>query len=503
MSEISIYIENLYQDFQNHLNTNKRVLFSGAYGTGKTYFLREYFKAKESEYNIFHLLPVNYQVSQNEDIFELVKYDILYHILGKGWEFKKEEQEKISKTLALQTYAMNKASSAFKAVTQILTLGKSKSVVEGADELEKIITGFTKYYKELNTEQDSLDKIREFAQVFENKKGSIYECDNITQLIYELLEEHSAVESEENTKKQNVLVIDDLDRIDPEHIFRILNVFSAHFDLQDEDSNKFGFDKVVFVCDIENIRNIFSAKYGVNTDFNGYMNKFFSSHIYHFDNKEEIKKVVKSYVERKLSNNEIHKRFTQINDDIIGVLSMMINSKSINIRQLKNLESFDFKVSFFDKYRDENITMFLYWHLINLLLKIFNNDFQKLRSACSSLELTKEELWGFDRKIDKYLKCLIFLVDIERVNKYFHEEPHDFIYRNRELDINVKYSLINTGNYYWSEIEDVTTYDSFDFKKQDGYGVNNYSRKLSLNDIKGLFSVAINELERNGLLIRS
>ena len=33
--------------------------------------------------------------------------------------------------------------------------------------------------------------------------------------------------------KKTVLIIDDLDRIDPEHIFRLLNVFAAHLDIRD------------------------------------------------------------------------------------------------------------------------------------------------------------------------------------------------------------------------------------------------------------------------------
>lgn len=83
------------------------------------------------------------------------------------------------------------------------------------------------------------------------------------------------------------MVIDDLDRIDPEHIFRILNVFAAHFD-KDADNNKFNFDKVIISCDIENIRRIFRNRYGMDADFNGYIDKFFSKGIFSFQNKNNI-----------------------------------------------------------------------------------------------------------------------------------------------------------------------------------------------------------------------
>lgn len=63
-----------------------------------------------------------------------------------------------------------------------------------------------------------------------------------------------------------MLVVEDLDRIDPAHLFRILNVFSAHIDYcykygnKAEDSiagNKFGLDNIVLVCDFSNIRKLF------------------------------------------------------------------------------------------------------------------------------------------------------------------------------------------------------------------------------------------------------
>ncbi len=51
--------------------------------------------------------------------------------------------------------------------------------------------------------------------------------------------------------KEVVRILDDLDRIDTEHIFRLLNVFVAQVDVvgKGENDNKFGFDKVIFVCD--------------------------------------------------------------------------------------------------------------------------------------------------------------------------------------------------------------------------------------------------------------
>ena len=86
--------------------------------------------------------------------------------------------------------------------------------------------------------------------------------------------------------KRSVLILDDFDRIDPEHTFRILNVLSTHIDGDEE--NKFGFDHIIIVGDIENLRNIFHHKYGAATDFWGYFDKFFTVEPYYFDNEKAI-----------------------------------------------------------------------------------------------------------------------------------------------------------------------------------------------------------------------
>lgn len=493
MEKILINIKNLYSEFESHLQANKRVLFSGKYGTGKTYFLREYFQSNESKYNVFHLFPVNYQVSNNEDIFELIKIDILGHILDKGWSFKDEEQQKISKTLALQFYTIEKASSAFKAITQIFTLGKSKSVANGADELGKIINGFTKYYKELSVEKDTFDKIIEFAEIFKNKRGSIYESDNITQLISELIRDHSGIGQQ---RKENILIIDDLDRIEPEHIFRILNVFSAHFDIVSEEENKFGFGKVIFVCDLNNIRNIFSAKYGVNTDFNGYINKFFSSHIYYFDNKIEIKKTITDFVYKKLSSSSIgNNYYNQLNETIIMLLSVLIHSNEISIRQLRNIEHYDFTTSSYH-HKNRNISSNPFLYMIIFLMKIFNNDIHKLKSVFSNLVLSEEELRFFDRENRIFLKYLIPLADIEQINSNNQENGNNFVFQNEKQNLKIKY-LLKQEDYCL--VADIKSVESYNLNKTSNEETPN-TLNVSYKDVFNLFEVVINKLHNNGIL---
>lgn len=117
------------------------------------------------------------------------------------------------------------------------------------------------------------------------KKGSVREDgDYITILIQDLISRIKAVKE----NKPFIFILDDLDRLDPEHVFRLFNVFTAHHDSK-TDKNKFNFDQVIFVCDVRNIHYMFQHKYGTHTDFQGYIDKFYSSHIFIFDFKAYIK----------------------------------------------------------------------------------------------------------------------------------------------------------------------------------------------------------------------
>ena len=84
MAEIDI--DSLSEKFQMHLSVegNQRTIFSGKFGTGKTYFLHKFFKDKSDLYNTIIINPVNYVVGSNEDIFELIKADIVNDLFFTG-----------------------------------------------------------------------------------------------------------------------------------------------------------------------------------------------------------------------------------------------------------------------------------------------------------------------------------------------------------------------------------------------------------------------------------
>lgn len=291
MSEISI--DEVSKNFEKHLNIqgNFRIIFSGKFGIGKTFFLKKYFEERKNMYNTFLLSPVNYVVSSNEDIFELIKADIIKDLFLTG----KINLEKLPEDNTLQkisNYVDDKSAVIGNFMLKFISKLSTSSEIpkEIIDSIGNIYKGYKKHSKEKKQkEKTRSEELIEYWADFEEKIGNIYEHNYVTKVINTFLEEI-------RKSKQNVLIIDDLDRIDPEHIFRILNILSVHNNYFDS-KNKFAFDHVILVCDIENIQKIFYHKYGEGVDFEGYIDKFYSTHIFDFTNNDAIVTYVKSAFE--------------------------------------------------------------------------------------------------------------------------------------------------------------------------------------------------------------
>jgi hypothetical protein len=313
------------------LKNNYRIIFSGGFGTGKTYFLDDFFKEHE-KYEAIHIYPVNYSVSSNEDIFELIKYDILFKLLEKGLDFESIE---IDKGAFLPFFLNNHATEIIPTLLGLIPkVGASmKDISKGLIDLN------TKFKEEFeNANLTDQDKIITYLQEFTQIKGSITEEDLYTQMISAL------VNQLKENGKEIILIIDDLDRIDPEHVFRIMNVLAAHVDIKmDSEQNKFDFDKIILVCDIDNIRRIFANRYGADVDFSGYIDKFYSRSIFHYDLSAEMIKsvnqvfnaVVLDYGRHEMSLGEVRK-------DVAGaiikqILHSFLQYNLISIRVLKRI----------------------------------------------------------------------------------------------------------------------------------------------------------------------
>jgi hypothetical protein len=345
------------------LEDNHRIIFSAKFGAGKTYFLKSFFKDHSASYEAVFLYPVNYQVSANEDIFELVKFDLLRsllkilpkrkvipadykHIVDKFKALRNNEQGVLKKLLKL-------TSKLTRGVT--VNIGLNLGLEASLDlEISQIINNFIelseKDPKEQNTEPTPEEHVRSFLKEIKATQ-KLYEDTAITHFI-----KNATKRIKKDGNKKLVLVIDDFDRIDPEHIFRLLNIFSAHLQDSEDDENteigvsahdndlvserdidnpkeeekladRYGFDRVIFVCDINNIQSIFHHKYGLETDFNGYIDKFYSKAIFEFSNQDTIKNKLNSVLER----------FYEVNKFLEMSVSYSIGQATVLTKSTKDL----------------------------------------------------------------------------------------------------------------------------------------------------------------------
>lgn len=330
-NNVTISIDSVSEKFKAHLNLkgNSRIIFSGRYGTGKTRFLNTFFKNNKDSYNLISISPAKYVVSNNEDIFDLIKVDIILQLSQNrtlNLTKSKNEFDKVSIEWFIAQHPSHFLKFLSKVASKIdLPEPKMNSVKNITTELISSFIDLNEKYKlyvtevknKLKTEED---KLNEFVNSFTETNGNIFELNFITTAIQEQL----AKAKKGKSKKENILVIDDLDRVDPEHIFRILNILSAHNDYWGAE-NKFGFDKIILVCDIDNIRKIYEHRYG-QVDFEGYIDKFYTTDYFRFDNRDAIKIFLASKPEIGLMEDEI--AFLSI------FLEPFINARILTLRQI-------------------------------------------------------------------------------------------------------------------------------------------------------------------------
>nr|WP_288210274.1 hypothetical protein [uncultured Dysgonomonas sp.] len=305
-----IPIDNELKDFKKYLDSNDRCIFSARFGDGKSYFLSRFMKKHQKQYLFIPIYPVNYQVAENKDIFEYIKRDILIRLLASG-EVEIDDTT-ISNSIYLYYYLQQNKIDVFSELLNIapdinlngtdISLSAFTLAIKAFD---KIKDKFKEYKSKFKNDKQ---KAQDFLESCKKNKGSIYEFDIISQLICDLMSQYK---TKYKNRRKVVLLVEDLDRIDPAHIFRILNIFSAHFDrydisytevLKTQGRNKFNFDKIITVCHYENIENIYYHLYGKKADFNGYIGKFSTSNPY----KYSLKDAFKDHIINQLPNSLIH-----------------------------------------------------------------------------------------------------------------------------------------------------------------------------------------------------
>lgn len=439
------------EEFKAHLldDDNERILVSGIYGIGKTTFINYFFKPenqleilKEEKFKPFYLTPVNYSISSNEDIFSYIKVDIILELLSDP-ELKFDEN--YTKKDTLPYYINNNLGFLFELLNS--TLPKlEKKTVEFSKKLIEIFNGYPEYHKKINSvNQDTLQK---FTLDLIHREGSLYEFNSVSEIITNMMSIYK-----QTHKKKTVLIIDDLDRIDPSHLFRLFNVFAAHFDYQCSNNNKFGFDKIIFVCDIDNVRKIYRNIYGSNVDFNGYIDKFYSKSIFHYDIRSSlvgmISNVLRSinYSDRPDTDNFIRARMIEGEHLIITLRELIIQGK-LNLRSF--LKYYDKTVTYtYDSIRilnsPDKIITFPAILQLRLLLEMFDDS----ETLINALDYCRKNIEKNSRiENPELLGHIIYLLDVQQ-NKLNTNNSENTTYNFKDFSSSliINYQLKNLDAY--------------------------------------------------------
>ena len=332
---MEISIDNESKRFFRFLQeeNNDNIIFSGIYGIGKSFFINDFFNKKHTDkYITLFLTPVNYSVASNEDIFEYIKIDVLFQLLDKVSCDLKNVQ--ISNSVATYYYIKNNLNTLIGDILSSMEKVCLKTHI--IPQLIKLKKNIQEFQKKESTQEDK--EVESFIQDIIQRQGSIYERNIVTQIIQSLI-----TNAKKEEKKEIVLVIDDLDRIDPEHIFRILNILSVHDDFCCTKEHKFKIDKTILVCDVENIRRIFHAKYGSDVDFSGYIDKFYSKEVFHFHNEDEIQKCIADQILKIKSKTGDFQDDRYAYKGLEFILQYLIKYGYVNIRTLERF-MFDYSM---------------------------------------------------------------------------------------------------------------------------------------------------------------
>ena len=420
------------------LPNNHRILFSGKYGSGKTYFLHEFFTIrKKDEYEFFHLFPTNYAIAQNEDVVKLLQFDILYELLIKGYLAPSVKMFSTKETIA--SFVQSNLPKIIKdVVSHCGKIGKKLSDV--FDTYTKWAAKYEDFDKGVNQSEE--DRARE---AFYNLMNEV-EYNATTELI-EMV--NSTID------KQKVLIVDDLDRIDPEHIFRLLNLFSAqtsnYFSAHwptGQDENRYGFDKIIFVCDIDNIRNIFRAKYGDGVDFTGYIDKFYSIEPYLFNINNMVAQEAHRFVD------SVKTEWTDLNrGHFSSIVRLLLLHNIITLRKLKEKESayWEYPLRKFSALdRGNNL---LSVGLLDFMLFLYGTKEDALAAINKhneeiSIELLEES--GY-----RLTDLLIPFLDPDQPLT----KGDGFIYENRDLDLKINYKCEQYHREIYADIQTISKYD--------------------------------------------
>lgn len=403
-------------DFSQYLATTDRIILSAKFGDGKTYFLNQLRQDDElsKEYKFCTIYPVNYSVAKNEDVFEYIKRDIILQLNEKGLLDKIDIDAIFDSLLSFDDV---------RTVVSFLL-----SFVPGGAFYDKIFNKFWEKKKEYEERKHTADK---YLSSFTQKQGGIYEEDGYTLLIrnaIKWMKEDHAMNGPEWKGKKAVLIIEDLDRLDPKHLFRILNVLSAHIDdtTPDTVTNKFGFSNIVLVMDYETTKFIFHHFYGQEACYEGYMSKFLSREPFRYSIQHFIALEIENELSGKLGIANIVSTFGNFRKRL----------HQLSIRDLKKLTMFDtqerIKKDFFEYQNLKFSTSLPIFHLIIYMIECGLSVDEIVADMTS--QITNISRGEMNIKLPEYLKIryLFYAIKEKKRIAYFMHGVGKFVVSERK-----------------------------------------------------------------------
>ena len=419
----TIDISQNIQDFKQVFENESRIIFSAKFGDGKSYFLNEFIKSydeKKNDYYFITLHPVNYVVEENRDVIEYIKRDILFQLIkdNRIYDFK-EGYDKIFDAVC------NKES-----LLKLADFAASIIPVKGLKEGYKALKGLVSTIEEKRKEQDVLHVVDDYLNGFYGKMGSISECDAFTYLIQKSLEQMMA---------KSVLIIEDLDRIDPAHLFRIMNVLSSQVDnpyySHVPHGNKFGFDKIILVMDYEIAKHLFHHFYGQEANYEGYMNKFLNTLPYSYSIKEEAHRQVRQKILDICKTGVFLSLDQKLSDNPKDRISFQLALNNSSVRRCKEFLDLDINSLFRKKWLngEYSIPTDSTWVRILVCYRFFMPD-KSIRSIMEAM------IHGFaDLQLAELAMPFYCAVNGER---YFYLQINDDMYMIR---YNAMLNLVTNG----------------------------------------------------------
>ena len=327
MEDIFAPLDEEITGFKRYFRENNRCILSAPFGEGKSYFLNEFIKSQVDEYDFITIYPTNYQICDNRDILEYIKRDVLFGLIAldetiiDGFD--------ATKLGILKKAILESKDSVAECISDInaSVCGMGLTFSPG-----KVVNTLLKIWKSCEKLSDAHgNPYKEYLLSFNTEKGGIYELDAVTNLICSLVNVR-----QENGRKV-VLVVEDLDRIDPGQIFRILNVLSAHMTYlngyDDGAKNKFNFDRIILLCDFKNIEKIYRHLYGEETDFKGYISKFSAVRPFEYSIRDKIAKHIGCMIDEYVMDSVVSNTLAT---EIVNNAKSHLDELPENIRNIKD-----------------------------------------------------------------------------------------------------------------------------------------------------------------------